>query len=93
MARHEQAPGARSAEDHCGASAAVGNGRWSSESYPSTLSMSQRALRARTATAAPTWAAVPPGQTVTGQVVLAWSAAITVVFAPLAVRRYRRTVN
>jgi ABC transporter DrrB family efflux protein len=39
--------------------------------------------------------ALPPGQTVTGQVVLAlvWSAAITAVFAPLAVRLYRRTVS
>jgi ABC transporter DrrB family efflux protein len=39
--------------------------------------------------------ALPPGQTVTGQVVLAlvWSAAITAVFAPLAVRLYRRAVS
>jgi ABC transporter DrrB family efflux protein len=39
--------------------------------------------------------ALPPGQTVTGQVALAlaWSAAITAVFAPLAVRLYRRTVS
>jgi ABC transporter DrrB family efflux protein len=39
--------------------------------------------------------ALPPGQTVTGQVVaaLAWTAAITAVFAPLAVRLYRRTVS
>jgi ABC transporter DrrB family efflux protein len=39
--------------------------------------------------------ALPPGQTVTGQVVLAlgWSAAITAVFAPVAVRTYRRTIR
>ncbi len=39
--------------------------------------------------------ALPPGQTVTGQVVaaLVWTAAITAVFAPLAVRLYRRTVS
>jgi ABC-2 type transport system permease protein/oleandomycin transport system permease protein len=39
--------------------------------------------------------ALQPGQTVTGQVGLAllWSAATTAVFAPLAVRRYRRTVS
>jgi ABC transporter DrrB family efflux protein len=39
--------------------------------------------------------ALPPGRTVTGQVVLAllWAAAITAVFAPLAVRSYRRTVS
>ncbi len=39
--------------------------------------------------------ALPPGQTVTGQVLLAlvWSAAITAVFAPLAVRLYRHTVS
>jgi ABC-2 type transport system permease protein/oleandomycin transport system permease protein len=39
--------------------------------------------------------ALPPGQTVTGQVVLAlaWSAAITVVFAPVAVGTYRRAVG
>jgi ABC transporter DrrB family efflux protein len=39
--------------------------------------------------------ALPPGRTVAGQVVLAllWAAAITAVFAPLAVRAYRRTVN
>src|SRR5262245_26771075 len=39
--------------------------------------------------------ALPPGRTVTGQVVLAlvWAAAITAVFAPLAVRAYRRTVS
>ncbi len=39
--------------------------------------------------------ALPPGQTVTGQVALAlaWSAAITAVFAPLAVRLYRHTVS
>jgi ABC transporter DrrB family efflux protein len=39
--------------------------------------------------------ALPPGQTVTGQVLLAlaWTAAITAVFAPLAVRLYRRTVS
>src|SRR6266511_4361361 len=39
--------------------------------------------------------ALPPGQTVSGQVALAlaWSAAITAVFAPLAVRLYRRTVS
>jgi ABC transporter DrrB family efflux protein len=39
--------------------------------------------------------ALPPGRTVTGQVVLAllWAAAITVVFAPLAVRAYRRTLS
>ncbi|HZD02645.1 MAG TPA: ABC transporter permease [Actinomycetes bacterium] len=37
-------------------------------------------------------AALPPGQTVTGQVALAlvWSGAITAVFAPLAVRLYGR---
>ncbi len=39
--------------------------------------------------------ALPAGQTVGGQVVLAliWSAAIAAVFAPLAIRIYRRTVN
>jgi ABC-2 type transport system permease protein/oleandomycin transport system permease protein len=39
--------------------------------------------------------ALPPGHTVGGQVALAlaWSAAITAVFAPLAVRLYRRTVG
>jgi ABC transporter DrrB family efflux protein len=39
--------------------------------------------------------ALPPGRTVTGQVVLAlaWTAAIIVVFASLAVRTYRRTVS
>jgi ABC transporter DrrB family efflux protein len=39
--------------------------------------------------------ALPPGQTVAGQVVLAllWAAAITAVFAPLAVRAYRRTLS
>jgi hypothetical protein len=40
-------------------------------------------------------AVLHPGQTVGGQVALAllWSAAMTAVFAPLAVRRYRRTVS
>src|SRR5215216_1856139 len=39
--------------------------------------------------------ALPPGRTVPGQVALAllWAAAITAVFAPLAVRTYRRTVS
>jgi ABC transporter DrrB family efflux protein len=39
--------------------------------------------------------ALPPGRTVAGQVVLAllWAAAITAVFAPLAVRAYRRTIS
>jgi ABC transporter DrrB family efflux protein len=39
--------------------------------------------------------ALPPGRTVAGQVVLAlaWAAAIIAVFAPLAVRAYRRTVS
>jgi len=39
--------------------------------------------------------ALPPGRTVTGQVVLAvaWAAAITAAFAPLAVRAYRRTLD
>jgi ABC transporter DrrB family efflux protein len=39
--------------------------------------------------------ALPPGRTVTGQVALAllWAAAITAIFAPLAVRAYRRTVS
>jgi len=39
--------------------------------------------------------ALPPGTTVGGQVVvaLAWSAAILAVFAPLAVRLYRRSVR
>jgi ABC transporter DrrB family efflux protein len=39
--------------------------------------------------------ALPQGQTLTGQVLLAlaWSAAITAVFAPLAVHLYRRTVT
>jgi ABC transporter DrrB family efflux protein len=39
--------------------------------------------------------ALPPGRTVASQVVLAllWAAAITVVFVPLAVRAYRRTVS
>jgi len=39
--------------------------------------------------------ALPPGQAVTGQVLLAlgWSLAIGAVFAPLAVRAYRRTVR
>jgi ABC transporter DrrB family efflux protein len=38
---------------------------------------------------------LPPGRTVAGQVALAllWAAAITAVFAPLAVRAYRRTVR
>ncbi|TDD68882.1 hypothetical protein E1262_14125 [Jiangella aurantiaca] len=37
--------------------------------------------------------ALPPRQTVTGQVALtlAWAAALTVVFAPLAVRVFSRT--
>jgi ABC transporter DrrB family efflux protein len=39
--------------------------------------------------------ALPPGRTVAGQVVLAllWAAAIIAVFAPLAVRRYRRALS
>jgi ABC transporter DrrB family efflux protein len=39
--------------------------------------------------------ALPPGRTVTGQIVLTllWAAAITAVFAPLAVRGYRRTLS
>jgi ABC transporter DrrB family efflux protein len=39
--------------------------------------------------------ALPPGRTVAGQVTLAllWAAAITAVFAPLAVRSYRRTLS
>jgi ABC-2 type transport system ATP-binding protein len=39
--------------------------------------------------------ALPPGQTLNSQVwlALAWSAGITAVFAPLAVRVYRRTVR
>ena len=39
--------------------------------------------------------ALPPGRTVAGQVALAllWAAAITAIFAPLAVRTYRRTVS
>jgi ABC transporter DrrB family efflux protein len=39
--------------------------------------------------------ALPPGRTVASQVALAllWAAAITAVFAPLAVRAYRRTVR
>jgi len=39
--------------------------------------------------------ALPPGQTVTGQVALAllWAAAITAIFAPLTVRAYRRTLS
>jgi ABC transporter DrrB family efflux protein len=39
--------------------------------------------------------ALPPGRTVAGQVALAlaWAAAIIAVFAPLAVRAYRRTVR
>jgi ABC transporter DrrB family efflux protein len=39
--------------------------------------------------------ALPPGRTVAGQVVLAlvWAAAICAVFAPLAVRAYRRTLS
>jgi ABC transporter DrrB family efflux protein len=39
--------------------------------------------------------ALPPGRTVAGQVALAllWSAAIAAVFAPLAVRRYSRTLR
>jgi ABC transporter DrrB family efflux protein len=39
--------------------------------------------------------ALPPGRTVAGQVALAlvWAAAITAVFAPLAVRTYRRTLR
>jgi ABC transporter DrrB family efflux protein len=39
--------------------------------------------------------ALPPGRTVAGQVALAllWAAAITAVYAPLAVRTYRRTVS
>ena len=40
-------------------------------------------------------AALQPGQTVTGQVVLAllWTVGILAVFAPLAVRVYRRVVS
>ncbi|HEY3036562.1 MAG TPA: ABC transporter permease, partial [Streptosporangiaceae bacterium] len=40
-------------------------------------------------------AALPPGQTVAGQTLLAlaWTAAILAVFTPLAVRVYRRTVS
>jgi ABC transporter DrrB family efflux protein len=39
--------------------------------------------------------ALPPGRTVTGQVLLAllWAAAITAAFAPLAVRAYRHAVS
>jgi ABC-2 type transport system permease protein/oleandomycin transport system permease protein len=39
--------------------------------------------------------ALPPGQTVTGQALLAvgWTATILAVFAPLAVRVYRRSVS
>jgi ABC transporter DrrB family efflux protein len=39
--------------------------------------------------------ALPPGRTVAGQVVLAlaWAAVIIAVFAPLAVRRYRRVLS
>jgi ABC transporter DrrB family efflux protein len=39
--------------------------------------------------------ALPPGRTVAGQVVLAlmWAITVTAVFAPLAVRTYRRTVS
>jgi ABC transporter DrrB family efflux protein len=39
--------------------------------------------------------ALPPGRAVAGQVVLAllWAAAITAVFAPLAIRAYRRTIS
>ena len=39
--------------------------------------------------------ALPPGRSVTGEVALAlaWSAAIIAVFAPLAVRLYRRSVS
>jgi ABC transporter DrrB family efflux protein len=39
--------------------------------------------------------ALPPGQTVTSQVLLAlaWSATIAAIFAPLAVRAYRRAVR
>jgi ABC transporter DrrB family efflux protein len=39
--------------------------------------------------------ALPPGRTVAGQVALAvgWGVAITAVFAPLAVRAYRRTLS
>jgi ABC transporter DrrB family efflux protein len=39
--------------------------------------------------------ALPPGRTVTAQVVLAllWAATVTAVFAPLAVRAYRRTLS
>ena len=39
--------------------------------------------------------ALPPGRTVAGQVVLAlvWAAAIVALFAPLAIRAYRRTVS
>jgi ABC transporter DrrB family efflux protein len=39
--------------------------------------------------------ALPPGRTVAGQVALAllWAAAITAIFAPLAVRTYRRTLS
>jgi ABC transporter DrrB family efflux protein len=39
--------------------------------------------------------ALPPGRTVAGQVALAllWAAAITAVFAPLAVRAYRRILS
>ena len=39
--------------------------------------------------------ALPPGRTVSGQVLLAllWAATITAVFAPLAVRAYRRTLS
>jgi ABC transporter DrrB family efflux protein len=39
--------------------------------------------------------ALPPGQTVSGQVLaaLAWSLAVLVIFAPLAVRQYRRITD
>jgi oleandomycin transport system permease protein len=39
--------------------------------------------------------ALPPGRTVAGQVALAlvWAIAIAAVFAPLAVRRYRRALS
>jgi ABC transporter DrrB family efflux protein len=39
--------------------------------------------------------ALPPGRTVAGQVALAllWAAAVAAIFAPLAVRAYRRTVS
>lgn len=59
------------------------------------MMMVVRPLRSRRRACWTRASVLPPGRTVGGQVALAlmWAAAITAVFAPLAVRAYRRTVS